>query len=157
MTAQSSTLKQVWSSQTLSHSFHSHRRSKLNKITPIQRWQYWRKVKPAYNFVPCVLQKGWQSEIINIYMFSFSLHIYTIYTSGLDVQYIHTHICTVYIIIIIALNLKWITYTCFSEAFKNLNVLDIVDLSNSNTILLKIIIIIRFSNIMVNRIQWLRT
>lgn len=35
-TAQSSTLKQVWSSQTLSHSFHNPRRSKFNKIKPIK-------------------------------------------------------------------------------------------------------------------------
>lgn len=60
-----------------------------------------------------------------------------------------------YIIIIIALNLKRIT--CFPEAFKSSNVLDIVDYSKSNVITSKIIIIIiyRFSNNKVNKILML--
>lgn len=46
----------------------------------------------------------------------------------------------------------------FPEALKSLNVLDIVDKRNSNTIILKIIIIIyRFSYIKVNTILILRT
>lgn len=85
-------------------------------------------------------------------MYYFSLHKYTIYTS-FCMYSIFTHIYTdtwVYIITTIALNLKLITYTCFPEAFKSLNV---------NTILLKIIIIIiyRFSNTKVNKILMLRT
>lgn len=52
-------------SQTLCRSFHNRRRSTLNKITPIPR-QYCSKVKPVYNFVPCVLQKAWHDEIIHI-------------------------------------------------------------------------------------------
>lgn len=86
-------------------------------------------------------------------MYYLALHIYTIYTSCLHGQYIHTRIYRHLSLHHNNYSFKSEMNNSFPEALKSVNVLDIVDKINSNTIILKIIIIIyRCSNIKVNTI-----
>lgn len=130
LTAQSSILRQVRSNQTLSHSFHNHRRSVLNKVTLIPKVAILKQSKTSLQFCTiCITGKltRWKKLIYRIFTYVLFIPscIYNIYIL-LHVQYIHTYI---YIYTEIcqhynnySLNLKLITHICFPEAFKSLNV-----------------------------------